>query len=199
MFEDEWNWTELSSVIPLVEVRRYPSLPWNKNGLSYNPTLTVDEIQSLEGKDGEWKWREITERISMKEVRKNLNLPWDKKGLSENLTLTISDIQSLQLKKGKLCWSEMTNVLPSAKARENLSLELHDMKYLLQDVDGWQDWNWISSVIPIIDVYTHPNLKWNRCGLSANKDIRVGDLIAWKELPPSIYKRWYYPSDVIIM
>ena len=47
MFEDEWNWYELSSVIPLVEVRRYPDLPWNKDGLSQNPTLTIDDIQSL--------------------------------------------------------------------------------------------------------------------------------------------------------
>ena len=174
MFEGEWDWIELSRVVPLVDVRRYPHLSWDKEGLSSNPTLTVH------------------------------------------------DIQSLQLKKGKLCWSEMTNVLPSAKARENLdlshvisdilglpldnegllenlSLELHDMKYLLQDVDGWQDWNWISSVVPIIDVYTHSNLKWNRAGLSRNKDIRVGDLIAWHEIPPSIYKRWQYPSDVVIV
>ena len=113
MFEGNWGWLALSSVIPLADIRRYPDLPWDKTGLSLNPPLTVDDIQSLP--DIEWNW---------------------------------------------------------------------DM---------------IPCEIRIIDVYTHPDLTWNRSGLSENKDIRVGDLIAWHEIVPSIYRRWYYPSDVIIM
>ena len=54
MFEGEWNWFWLSSVIPLVDVRRYPDLPWDKTGLSQNPTLTIDDIEHLQVKDGEW-------------------------------------------------------------------------------------------------------------------------------------------------
>ena len=101
--------------------------------------------------------------ISLSEVRKYPNLPWDKGGLSWNPTLTVHDIQSLHVKNGQ--------------------------------------WNWtgISDRIPIIDVYMHPNLKWNRDGLSSNKDIRVSDLIAWQEIEPSIYKRWQYPTDVVIV
>ena len=48
MFEGEWDWFELSSVIPLVDVRRYPDLPWDKTGLSQNPTLTIDDIEHLQ-------------------------------------------------------------------------------------------------------------------------------------------------------
>ena len=47
MFEGKWDWTELSRVVPLVDVRRYPDLPWDKVGLSENPTLSVSDIQSL--------------------------------------------------------------------------------------------------------------------------------------------------------
>ena len=101
--------------------------------------------------------------ISLSEVRKYPDLPWSKDGLSLNPTLTVDDIQSLQIKDGK-----------------------------------W-DWYTISERIPIIDVYRYPNLMWNRSGLSKNKDIRVSDLIAWQELPPSIYKRWQYPTDVVIV
>ena len=115
MFEGNWNWLALSSVVPLVDVRRYPDLPWDKTGLSQNPTLTVDDIQSLQIKDGKW------------------------------------------------------------------------------------DWNSIPRVIPIVDVYTHPNLIWNRSELSRNKDIRVGDLIVWHEIEPSIYRRWQYLTDVVIV
>ncbi len=95
------------------------------------------------------------------DVRRYPHLPWDKDGLSENPTVTIDDTQSLP--------------------------EI--------------DWDWINiqSNVPIIDVYTHPDLKWNRGQLSLNKDIRVSDLMAWHELSPNIYKRWQYPTDVIII
>ena len=115
MFEGEWDWFWLSRVIPLSDIRRYPNLPWNKGGLSYNPTLTVDDIESLSDIDGQWNWTEISRRV------------------------------------------------------------------------------------PIIDVYRYPNLKWNRDRLSRNKNIRISDLIAWHEIPPSIYKRWQYPTDVVIV
>ena len=63
------------------------------------------------------------------------------------------------------------------------------------------DWDWINiqSNVPIIDVYRYPDLTWNRSELSLKKDIRVSDLIAWHEIPPSIYKRWQYPTDVVIV
>ena len=115
MFEGKWDWTELSRVVPLVDVRRYPHLPWDKKGLSRNPTLTIDDIQSLSDIDGQWNWTEISRRV------------------------------------------------------------------------------------PIIDVYRYPNLKWNRDRLSRNKNIRIGDLIAWHEIVPSIYRRWQYPTDVVIV
>ena len=95
MFEGEWSWHALSSVIPLVEVRKNPDLPWSKEGLSCNPTLTVDDIQSLSEIDGKWNWYVISRWISIEEVRKNPNLPWSRTQLSVNSTLTIDDIQSL--------------------------------------------------------------------------------------------------------
>ena len=99
----------------------------------------------------------------MKEVRRNPNLSWDKQGLSLNPTLTVDDI---------------------------LHMSIED-----------QMWNIhaISNRVPIIDVYTHPDLKWSRDELSRNKDIRISDLVAWQELPSSIYKRWQYPTDVVII
>ena len=75
MFEGKWSWVNLSSVIPLVDVRKNPDLPWNKRGLSHNPTLTVDDIQSLSHKNGEWDWYEISGRVSLSIVRDNLHLP----------------------------------------------------------------------------------------------------------------------------
>ena len=95
MFEGNWNWLALSSVIPLADIRRYPDLPWDKTGLSQNPTLTVDDVQHLDIKNGYWDWFEISRVISMEEVRENPNLPWDEIGLSLNPTLTVDDVQYL--------------------------------------------------------------------------------------------------------
>ena len=79
-------------MIPLADIRRYPDLPWDKGGLSQNPTLTIDDIQSLKIKNGKWNWNAISSRISLVDVRKNPHLPWNKVGLSLNRTLTIDDI-----------------------------------------------------------------------------------------------------------
>ena len=111
----------------------------------------------------DWDWFEISMRMSLVDVRKNPDLPWDKYGLSWNSTLTVDDIQSLP------------------------------------DIDWNWNWNGIQTRVPIIDVYRYPNLKWNRDRLSRNKNIRIGDLIAWHEIVPSIYRRWQYPSDVVIV
>ncbi len=95
MFEGEWDWYDLSSVIPLADIRRYPDLPWDTKGLWWNSTLTIDDVLQLSIKNGEWNWNEISSRIPLVDVRRYPDLPWSKKGLSENHTLTIDDIESL--------------------------------------------------------------------------------------------------------
>ena len=61
MFDGEWDWYDLSTVIPLVDVRKNPNLPWDETGLSLNHTLTVDDIQSLTEIDGYWDWDVVPE------------------------------------------------------------------------------------------------------------------------------------------
>ena len=231
--DGEWDWYEISRVIPIVDVMRYPDLPWDKKGLSQNPTLSVDDIQSLQIKDGEWDWYKISDTISMDEVCKNPNLPWDSEGLSWNRTLTVDNIRSLldiycdversrSLKNSYLTIDDVLHLdiedgewscfemfadkvgenpdLPCSKTvlPENPTLSAYDIH---SPQFQYVEWNWvmISSMIPITYVYMYPNLGWNRDGLSMNKDIRVSDLIAWHEIPPSIYKRWQYPTDVVIV
>ena len=127
MFEGKWNWTALSRVIPLVDVRRYPNLPWSKEGLSRNPTLSVSDIQSLSEIDGEWNWNEISSRIPLSDVRRYPSLPWDKTGLSYNPTLTVDDIESLTEIDGLWVWTEISRRVPLVEVRRypNLLIYLH--------------------------------------------------------------------------
>ena len=92
MFEGEWDWIELSRVVPLVDVRRYPDLPWNKKGLSQNPTLTIDDIQSLSEIDGQWNWHAISSKIPITYVYTHLNLMWNRDRLSRNKDIRVSDL-----------------------------------------------------------------------------------------------------------
>ena len=78
MFEGKWDWIELSRVVPLSDVRKYPGLPWDKDGLSYNHTLTISDIQSLSEIDGEWDWFWLSRVIPLSDIRRYPDLPWDR-------------------------------------------------------------------------------------------------------------------------
>ena len=213
MFEGNWNWSELSRVIPLVDIRRYPHLPWNKEGLSRNSTLTVYDIFYFKLADGteSFNWYIISTIISLDQVRKNPNLPWSREGLSWNNNMLIDDITDLDTRCpnlfGNWNWNHISSHISIRQVRKSsnlrwkrsylsnsIGLTMDDVLHLsLPNAIG--DWNWddIYLSIPIINVYTHPNIVWNRDKLSRNKDIRVSDLIAWHEILPCIYSRWNYP------
>ena len=92
MFEGEWDWFWLSRVIPLSDIRRYPDLPWDKEGLSSNPTLTISDIQSLHIKDGQWNWIEISRRVPIIYVYMYPDLMWNRDSLSINKNIRVSDL-----------------------------------------------------------------------------------------------------------
>jgi hypothetical protein len=58
---------------------------------------------------------------------------------------------------------------------------MHDILDLPLKEGEW-DWYWISMDIPINDVYKYPNIKWSRDALSYNNNIKIDDLLAWKEI-----------------
>jgi hypothetical protein len=203
----------MSSFIPIDSIRRYPNLDWNRVNLSRNPTLTIDDISDP---DREWDWKWISYSMSIEQVWKNPHLPWNKNSLSSNSTLTIDDVLHLSLPNAigdwnwywiSYCVATIEQVrknphLPWDKEglSSNPTLTIDDVLHLsLPNAIG--DWNWddIYLSIPVINVYIHPNIVWNRDKLSRNKDIRISDLIAWHEISPCIYSRWNYPSDVTIV
>ena len=184
--DGEWDWYHISRVISMDEVCKNPNLPWRTTELCWNPTLTVDNIRSL------------------------LDIYCDIERSLENSTLNIDDAQPPDIDSllvEELNCFEMfadevgenpdlscsKTVLP-----ENPTLSAYDIH---SSPYQFVIWNWvrISSMIPITYVYMYPNMGWSRTGLSMNKNIRVSDLIAWHEIPPSIYKKWQYPTDVIIV
>ena len=177
MFEGKWNWFWLSRVIPLVDIRRYPDLPWSKEGLSHNPTLTVDDIQSLKIKNGKWDWYEISMRMSLVDVRKNPDLPWDKDGLSQNPTLTIDDIQSLSIKDGKWDWINIQSRVPIIDVYTHPNLTWNrgrlsaNKNIRISDLIAWHEippsiykrWQYPTDIVRV-GLRDNPHLSQGRCG-----------------------------------
>ena len=132
-------------------------------------------------------------------------------GLSSNPTLTVYDILHLPIYISEWNWYYISSAISMKEVRRNPNLSWDKQGLSLNPTLTVDDilhmsiedqmWNIhaISNRVPIIDVYTHPDLKWSRDELSRNKDIRISDLVAWQELPSSIYKRWQYPTDVVII
>ena len=82
------------------QVRQHLDLPWDKWSLASNPTLTVDDIFSLNISDDEWEFDRISSSINMEQVRENIYLIWDRHSLSRNPTLTF-DVVKLDLPNAK--------------------------------------------------------------------------------------------------
>jgi hypothetical protein len=83
-----WDWKEISRIISMEDVIRYPNRTWNRMYLSCNKNITIDVIRSnLPNAVGEWNWNTISGHISMEEVIKYPNERWNKMYLSNNVNM----------------------------------------------------------------------------------------------------------------
>ena len=65
-------------------IEKHPNKPWNWNGISYNPNITMDIIDKYFDKP--WNWYGISgnPNITMEFIEKNLDKPWIWTGISRN-------------------------------------------------------------------------------------------------------------------
>lgn len=96
----------MSRTVSIDDVRKYPDLPWDREGLSMNSTLMLYDVLYLELPNavGDWDWRSISRCISSEQVREYPDLPWNRRYLSCNRSLTMHDILDLPLKEGEWDW-----------------------------------------------------------------------------------------------
>ena len=102
MFTDNWNWFKLSRSVPISDIKKYPHLPWDPWGISYNPTVTIDDLDYLgiydEAIRWNWEWysdsrSEIsTDNISIVDVYIHPDRIWNRDILSDNKDIRVSDL-----------------------------------------------------------------------------------------------------------
>lgn len=91
----DWYWEHISSNknITIQMIEDNPLYPWNINGLSFNPNISIDYVKKYI--NGKWNWLELSSNpgIKIKDIEDNLDLPWDWECISRNKNLTIEFIR----------------------------------------------------------------------------------------------------------
>lgn len=211
------DWKYLSSHVPMHDVRRNPNLPWDREGLSCNKELTINDIDNLimPNAGGRWNWSDISIYINIEEVRQHPNKTWNRFGLSFNETLTVDDVDNLILPNADREWDWM-NISRSINIdevieypdkpwdREDLSLNKNIMMYIVDDLDmpnavGRWHYAYLSEHLHIYDIMLYSNRPWNNGNLMSNKTIDIG-ILTWKGVfkNPTKWKWcWYEVSKNI--
>ena len=54
-------------------IEKYPEKPWNWDGISRNPNITMEFIEKYPDKQWNWKWISKNPNITIKFIEKNIN------------------------------------------------------------------------------------------------------------------------------
>lgn len=102
IFAGEFTIYFASKRVSMELLRKYNLLPWDKQGLSLNNNITMDEVLHLDlpNSTGKWNFAALSGRMNMREIYKHLELPWSRLCMSENPQLTARDMKTLSPKVG---------------------------------------------------------------------------------------------------
>lgn len=180
-------------------------LKFDKIDLSYNRTLTLDNIYQFDRSNstGSWNWNRISRHIPITDEDPSL----DRDGLSYNQSLTMDDFYRINKNhdiKGKwnmVAIGQNMNVseiildedinINRKDLSQNGTLRIASMNILdkrLGIVGKW-DWYHISRNASISDILSNPDKPWDRDGLSWNRMIRIGDMARIDKMP-NITGKW---------
>lgn len=201
-------------VIPIGDIRLHPDLPWGREGLSMNNEMTLalmDELDEvLTNAVGEWNWWHLSSRVPIGDIRARPDLPWDRYGLSQNKEMTVDVMNHLDHvmtnSAGEWDWWHLSSKVPMDEIRlhpdlpwdrrglsQNNEITVEAMNYLdhvmTSATDEWEWWH-LPSRVPIGDIRLHPDLPWDREGLSGNKDITVALMDELDEVLTSATGEW---------
>lgn len=212
------DWEYLSSNVPMRDVRNCPNLPWNREGLSNNKDLTLDDVDNLimPNATKAWDWRYISMFISMDEVRNNPNRRWDKDGMSFNRNITLDDVDNLIMPNAIYKWNwryiskyidieEVINDPNRTWNREGLSCNEGIELWMVDELDmpnandRW-DYAYLSQYLNAHDIIFIDE-DWNDGNLVCNKTINE-DILKWKGIIDNTSKWhwcWYSLSSSVDM
>lgn len=181
------DWLILSKNIDIEEVKSNPHLPWSREGLSWNPMLTVDVMNmSLPNATGQWVHHQAKRNpahvhIIVKGKRyiatTDLRLQYGYYDI-EDLSMNVS--MDLVKKYPHIPWRR-----DMLSMNKNITVEVMDMN--LHRARKRYNRYELSKAVNIEQVKMHPDRRWDRNGLSLNPTITMD--VIHMELPNAT-RRW---------
>lgn len=205
------DWFDISSGVPIRLVREHPLLPWDRDGLSSNKGITVDDVLHLDlpNASGVWDWFYLSMYVPMHDVRINTDQPWNLLGLSNNKELTVDDILNLTLKNATREWknTSISSSISIVEVRDNPDYKwdlfwlCNNKDITMDDVSRFNLHNWygLSFSLDMKEILVNISEGWDREGLSQNKDISVR-IMEMMDEEEETYDDWhpYYMSKYIL-
>jgi hypothetical protein len=109
--------------------------PWNWNGLSTNPNITMDIVEANPDKPWSWNYLSKNPNITMDIVESNLDKPWNWKLLSENKFTKERERFELIVKCQKFVHEHLFEEFVKAYMHPNRITKLLNMGYSIEELD----------------------------------------------------------------
>ena len=81
-----WNWNGISKNpnITMEFIEKFPDKPWAWVCISCNPNITIDIIEKYPDKSWNWSFISYNPNLTMDFIENNTDKPWDWNGISRN-------------------------------------------------------------------------------------------------------------------
>ena len=186
-----WTGISMNKNITMDMVKKYDSIiPWDYQGISANPNLTIRDVEQFYEKKEDLDWFEISKHpnINMDCITSHRHFPWNSKGMSLNSNIpyyivethpfTQWDYDNLSLNPSIDMFDVRRN-LTKPWSWNNLSSNPNIyIQFIRKFID--RDWNWfLLSSNPAITfkmMKENNDLPWDPKGISLNPNLTFDDI-----------------------
>lgn len=165
--ERSWDWYVISYKASIEEIKQYPHLKWNPEGISCNKNLTLEFILSPEFPVplDKLNWTRVSwlPLITLKDVEQHPELPWIGEGLSANPNLTPEFVE-----RHFLDWIWIWKILWANQAMVS-AINNTNYDYWPRDIKGLSQ----NPKLPLDLVLKNPDWDWGFISLVSRPDFTL--------------------------
>ena len=99
-------------------IKKNPDKPWDWDGISRNPNITMEMIENDPDKPWNWKYISINPNLTIEMIENNLDKPWDWEEISNNPNITIEWIDKYPNKPWYWNWGTFSHTFKKDYEKE---------------------------------------------------------------------------------
>ena len=116
-------------------VEANPDKPWDWDGLSANPNITMDIVEANPDKPWDWDGLSANPNITMDIVEAKIDKPWNWYGLSSNMFKKDKEIFKLRVKHQRFVQKNLFEEFVKVYMHPNRVQQLLDIGYSFDELD----------------------------------------------------------------